>query len=236
MRFGYVPAPRTIYYGVQKLLPGTILRLSRDEPPKFITYWSLEDVARRGQGTRFQGTEEEAAEALDELLRDAVKRRMVADVPLGAFLSGGIDSSSVVALMQVQSPRPVRTFSIGFHEAGYDEGKHAAAVAKHLGTEHTELYASPKHALEVIPNLADMYDEPFADSSQIPRIWSRNDATARDRRALRRRGRRVVCWVYAVLQGSDCGAQSTPLRSRCAPLQPAGCVLYRRRLGPHLAD
>ncbi len=168
MRFGYVPAPRTIYCRVQKLLPGTILRLRRDEPPKFITYWSLEDVARRGQGTRFQGTEEEAAEALDELLRDAVKRRMVADVPLGAFLSGGIDSSSVVALMQVQSPRPVRTFSIGFHEAGYDEGKHAAAVAKHLGTEHTELYTSPKHALEVIPNLADMYDEPFADSSQIP--------------------------------------------------------------------
>ena len=168
LRFGYVPAPRTIYRRVQKLLPGTILQLSGDESPRFDTYWSLEDVARQGQRSRFHGTEEEAVEALDELLRDAVKRRMVADVPLGAFLSGGIDSSSVVALMQAQSSRPVRTFSIGFDEVGFDEGKHAAAVAKHLGTEHQELYVSPKHALDVIPQLPDMYDEPFADSSEIP--------------------------------------------------------------------
>src|SRR5438477_4209028 len=169
MRFGYVPTPRTIYAGAQKLPPGTILRLSSsDRAPNFVSYWSLREVALRGQSARFRGSEEEAAEALDELLRDAVKRRMVADVPLGAFLSGGIDSSTVVAMMQAQSPRPVRTFSIGFHETGYNEGKHAAAVAKHLGTEHTDLYASPKHALDVIPQLADMYDEPFADSSQIP--------------------------------------------------------------------
>jgi asparagine synthase (glutamine-hydrolysing) len=168
MRFGYVPGPRTIYRDVQKLLPGTILKVGSGHGPTLTAYWSLEEVARHGQNTRFRGSEEEAAEALDELLRDAVKRRMVADVPLGAFLSGGIDSSSVVALMQAQSPRPVRTFSIGFYEADYNEGKNAASVARHLGTDHTELYASPKHALEVIPILADMYDEPFADSSQIP--------------------------------------------------------------------
>src|SRR6266550_3823593 len=168
MRFGYVPAPRTIYTGVHKLEPGTILKLRCGQRPNFIRYWSLEEVARQGQAARFCRSEEEAAEALDELLRDAVKRRMIADVPLGAFLSGGIDSSTVVAMMQAQSPRPVRTYSIGFQEAEYNEGQHAATVAKHLGTEHTELYVSPGHALDVIPQLAEMYDEPFADSSQIP--------------------------------------------------------------------
>ena len=168
MRFGYVPTPRTIYTGVHKLEPGTILKLCHGQRPNFVCYWSLEEIARQGQAARFSGTEEEATEALDELLRDAVKRRMIADVPLGAFLSGGIDSSTVVAMMQTQSPRPVRTFSIGFRETGYNEGEYAAAVAKHLGTDHTELYASPDHALDVIPGLADMYDEPFADSSQIP--------------------------------------------------------------------
>src|SRR5947207_1564031 len=168
MRLGYVPTPRTIYTGVHKLEPGTILKLCCGQRPSFVCYWSLEEIARRGQAARFCGTEEDAAEALDQLLRDAVKRRMIADVPLGAFLSGGIDSSTIVSMMQAQSPRPVRTFSIGFREAGYNEGEHAAAVARHLGTDHTELYASPSHALDVIPQLADMYDEPFADSSQIP--------------------------------------------------------------------
>jgi len=168
LRFGYVPAPRTIYRGVCKLPPGAILTLPADGPPAIAAYWSLEQIARDGQRARFGGSEEEAADALDALLRDAVRRRMVADVPLGAFLSGGIDSSTVAALMQAQSARPVRTFSIGFREPGYDEGSNAAAVARHLGTEHTELYASPRHALDVIPALADMYDEPFADSSQVP--------------------------------------------------------------------
>lgn len=168
LRFGYVPAPHAIYRGVRKLLPGTILTIRPDRPPAIAAYWSLDEVARHGQGARFAGDEDEAADALDALLRDAVGRRMVADVPLGAFLSGGIDSSTIVALMQAQSARPVRTFSIGFHEPGYDEGQNAAAVARHLGTEHTELYASPQHALEVIPLLPEMYDEPFADSSQVP--------------------------------------------------------------------
>jgi asparagine synthase (glutamine-hydrolysing) len=168
LRFGYVPTPLTIYQGVKKLPPGTILTACARRAPTITAYWSLEEVARGGQDMRFKGGEEEAAEALDALLRDAVRRRMIADVPLGAFLSGGIDSSTVVALMQAQSTHPVRTFSIGFHEHGYDEAQNAAAVARHLGTEHTELYASPKHTLEVIPQLADMYDEPFADSSQVP--------------------------------------------------------------------
>jgi asparagine synthase (glutamine-hydrolysing) len=168
LRFGYVPAPDTIYRGARKLPPGTILRASPGSEPVITPYWSLQDIARQGQDARFPGDEDDAVEALDALLRDAIRRRMVADVPLGAFLSGGIDSSTVVSLMQAQSARPVRTFSIGFREAEFNEGENAAAVARHLGTEHTELYAEPRHALDIIPHLAEMYDEPFADSSQIP--------------------------------------------------------------------
>lgn len=168
LRFGYVPAPDTIYRHVRKLPPGTILRVPASGPPVVTPYWSLHDIARQGQSARFSGDEEEAADKLDLLLRDAVRRRMIADVPLGAFLSGGIDSSTVVALMQAQSSSPVRTFSIGFHEKEYNESENAAAVARHLGTEHTELYAEPRHALDVIPQLPDIYDEPFADSSQLP--------------------------------------------------------------------
>jgi len=168
LRFAYVPGNRSIYRGVQLLAPGTILAASKGKPPELRAFWNLDDIARQGQAARFNGSEEEAAAELDELLSDAVKRRMIADVPLGAFLSGGIDSSTVLALMQKSSARPVRSFSIGFREKGFDEARHAAAVAKHLGTDHTELYVSPEHARSVIPRLPEMYDEPFADPSQIP--------------------------------------------------------------------
>jgi asparagine synthase (glutamine-hydrolysing) len=168
LRFAYVPAPHTIYRGVRKLPPGTILTVHERGAPEIASFWSLADVARSGQSARLDVSEEEATTQLDALLRDAIGRRMVADVPLGAFLSGGIDSSTVVALMQAQSPRPVRSFSIGFREAGFDEAPHAADVARYLGTDHTQLYISPEHAMSVIPHLATIYDEPFADSSQIP--------------------------------------------------------------------
>ncbi|HEV8015870.1 MAG TPA: asparagine synthase (glutamine-hydrolyzing) [Stellaceae bacterium] len=168
LRLMYVPGPKTIYQGVNKLPPGTILVARSGTAPELHPFWTLEDIARDGQAARFVGSEDEAVEALDALLGDAVKRRMIADVPLGAFLSGGIDSSVVVALMQAHNTSKVRSFSIGFHEPQYNEAEHAKAVAAHLGTDHTELYVSPDRALTVIPLLADMYDEPFSDASQIP--------------------------------------------------------------------
>ena len=168
LRFAYVPTPHAIYRGVRKLQPGTILTLAEGREPSEQAYWSMAEVVRQGRAEPLDIGDEEALDRLDGLLRDAVGRRMVADVPLGAFLSGGIDSSSVVAAMQAQSNRPVRSFSIGFHEADFDEAVHAKAVARHLDTDHTELYVEPEHARAVIPKLPQIYDEPFADSSQIP--------------------------------------------------------------------
>ena len=172
-RHNYIPAPHTAYTGIAKLPPGSLLALPLDRAtpgvmPEPETYWSPTDVVARALADPFRGSEAEAVDALDSLLRDAVRMRMVADVPLGAFLSGGIDSSTVVAMTQAQSNRPVRTFTIGFHEEGYNEAAHAKAVAAHLGTDHTEMYVSPAEAQSVIPQLSTMYDEPFADSSQIP--------------------------------------------------------------------
>jgi len=164
---GCVPGAMSIYRGVAKLLPGHMLTVDA-QGETLACWWDLAAVAEAGQAAQDTRTEEDLTEALDVLLRDAVAGRMVADVPLGAFLSGGIDSSLVVSLMQAQSAQPVRTFSIGFAEKAFDEAPHARAVAAHLGTEHTELEVSPEEAREVIPLLADMYDEPFADSSQIP--------------------------------------------------------------------
>ena len=168
LRHNYVPAPRTIYQGVRKLEPGRILTLRAGAEPVESQYWDARAVGRAGLAAPFALSDLELTDQLEALLKDAVGRRMIADVPLGAFLSGGIDSSLVVALMQAQSAGRVRSFSIGFEEAGYDEAPHAKAVAAHLGTEHTELYVSSAHALETIPRLAEWYDEPFADSSQIP--------------------------------------------------------------------
>ena len=169
MRYAYVPAPHSIYKGIHKLPPGHILSLSSNEAsPVLSAYWSAEEVARNGVESRLQGGDEEIIEQLHEKLADSVRLRMIADVPLGAFLSGGIDSSTVVALMQTQSSRPVKTFTIGFHEDQYNEATHARKIAEHLGTEHTEFFVTPQDALDVVPLLPSMYDEPFADSSQIP--------------------------------------------------------------------
>jgi asparagine synthase (glutamine-hydrolysing) len=167
MRYGYVPGPLSIYEGVQKLQPGHILKVSGRREVQVRAYWNTREVALRAKKKGFSGTENDAVEALHSLLLDSVRRRMIADVPLGAFLSGGIDSSLVVGLMQAQSTQPVRTFSIGFREESHNEVKQATAVARHLGTEHTELYVEARHALEVIPRLPEWYDEPFADSSQV---------------------------------------------------------------------
>jgi asparagine synthase (glutamine-hydrolysing) len=172
MRHFNVPAPYSIYRGIQKLMPAHVLSIplgnGERTTPASRPYWSARDVAEAGIRQPFAGSDSDAVESLDSLLRDAVGLRMEADVPLGAFLSGGIDSSTIVAFMQAQSARPVRTFSIGFFEQRYNEAEHAKAVAKHLGTEHTELYVTPAEALAVIPLLPTMYDEPFADSSQVP--------------------------------------------------------------------
>jgi asparagine synthase (glutamine-hydrolysing) len=169
VRYGYLPTPHTIYRRCVKLPPGTMLTLKADASDAApVRYWDAREVALRGIANRTERSDEDAVAELDGLLRDAVKLRMEADVPLGVFLSGGIDSSTVVALMQAQSSRPVKSFTIGFREADYDEAAHARAVAAHLGTDHTELRLEPSHALDLIPKIPDWYDEPFADSSQLP--------------------------------------------------------------------
>jgi asparagine synthase (glutamine-hydrolysing) len=167
LRYNCIPDPKTIYQGIQKLPPAGYATL-RGSDLQVGSYWSASEVILKALAQPFSGTDDEAIRALDEHLRRAVKMRMVSDVPLGAFLSGGIDSSMVVALMQAQSDRPVKTFSIGFEDAAYNEANDARAVAAHLHTEHTELYVSHSDVLNVIPRLAKIYDEPFADSSQIP--------------------------------------------------------------------
>jgi len=183
LRFNYVPEPYSIYRHVFKLEPGCVLTLSRQgtvSPPpstprapmrgpglELRRWWSLQEVAERGQANLLPD-ERSTLDTLEARLRDAIRFQSIADVPLGAFLSGGVDSSTIVALMQAEAMSPVRTFTIGFEDAAHDEALHARAVARHLGTDHTELYVTARDALDVIPRLPEIYDEPFADSSQIP--------------------------------------------------------------------
>jgi asparagine synthase (glutamine-hydrolysing) len=168
LRFGYVPAPWSIFKDVAKVMPGELVSFGPDGQVRRRYYWSLLQAAADGSRNRVDLSDNEAEVELANLLADAVSRQMISDVPLGAFLSGGIDSSTIVALMVAAARGPVRTFSIGFPDFGYDESSYAAAVARHLGTDHTELKIGGADALAVVPRLADIYDEPFADSSQIP--------------------------------------------------------------------
>jgi asparagine synthase (glutamine-hydrolysing) len=169
LRHNYIGTPYSIFEGIHKLEPGCWLEVGADlQEPLIRRYWSGIEAAQAGLANPFTGSMAQAVDEVGRLLSASVGRQMMADVPLGAFLSGGIDSSTVVALMQAQSTRPVRTFTIGFHESGYNEAEFAKAVAQHLGTDHTELYVQPQDALAVIPSLPEMYCEPFADSSQIP--------------------------------------------------------------------
>jgi asparagine synthase (glutamine-hydrolysing) len=172
LRFGCVGGEQSIFKGVSKLLPGSLLRISladikAGKRPKPATWWSAVDAARTACESA-PVPPDQALNNVEVALSASVERKMAADVPLGAFLSGGVDSSLIVALMQGQSARKIRTFSVGFDDPRYDESEHAAAVAAHLGTEHTTLRATSQMALDVIPKLPDLYDEPFADSSQIP--------------------------------------------------------------------
>jgi len=175
LRYAYVPSPYSIYKEVFKLQPGKILsfsldaaRCNADYKGDVVTYWGAVDSAIKGIRNPFSGSKAEARDSLETILKEAVAGQMVADVPLGAFLSGGVDSSLIAAMMQAQSERPIKTFTIGFSEAAYDEAQYAKEVARHLGTDHTEWYVSADDAMSVIPRLPDLYDEPFADSSQIP--------------------------------------------------------------------
>ena len=183
MRFMYVPAPRGIYQSIYKLEPGCLISIKGVAPKvapseplrppavyeslKLSRWWSLADVVKVGENNQITN-EVDAVDELEQCLYDAVKLQSLADVPLGAFLSGGVDSSAIVALMQQQATSPVKTFTVGFEETGFDEAPHARSVAKHLGTFHTELFVTAAEAQEVIPQLPSIYDEPFADSSQIP--------------------------------------------------------------------
>lgn len=169
LRYNYIPAPYSIYQNIFKLEPGCLLTVSLTHPePEIYKYWDMTDVVRDGQSKPFLGSADDAVNALEKLAKKAISLQMIADVPYGAFMSGGIDSSTVVALMQSQSATPIKTFTLGYKEDGYSEAESAKKVAKYLGTDHTELYVSAEDALKVIPILPNVYSEPFADSSQIP--------------------------------------------------------------------
>jgi len=224
-RHAYVPAPYSIYEGVGKVMPGTIVSMGPGGEEKTRTYWSMAGARDAGKARPLDVGADEAADALDALVRDSVTLRMVADVPLGAFLSGGIDSSTVVAHMQAASARPVKTFTIGFAEAAVNEAEDAKRVAAHLGTDHTELIVTPDRARAVIPKLAEWYDEPFADASQIPTALvselARRDVTV----SLSGDGGDEAFGGYdRYVQGRDLWAR---MRAIPAPLRPLAAGLIR---------
>ncbi|NIQ15746.1 MAG: asparagine synthetase B, partial [Candidatus Dadabacteria bacterium] len=173
LQYNYIPTPYSIFQGIKKLKPGAILRISIDDIrkkylPSPKTYWSVRDAVINGKANQFEGTEDDASIKFDKLLRQSISGQMLADVPLGAFLSGGIDSTMVTAIMQSESMVPVKTFTIGFQESEYNEANYANAIASFLKTNHTELYVTPNEVMDVIPALPKIYDEPFSDPSQIP--------------------------------------------------------------------
>lgn len=170
LRHNYIPAPHSIYQGIGKLPAGHCVQIPYGAGPNDVKpkpYWRFNDAIEQGLAHPFAGSDTEAVDALEQQLSLSIADQMLADVPLGAFLSGGVDSSTIVALMQKQCKQPVRTFAIGFNEPGYNEAEYAKQVAKHLGSQHTELYVGASEALAVIPKLPTIYCEPFADSSQI---------------------------------------------------------------------
>ena len=171
LRHNYIPAPYSIYDGIEKLPAGHFVQIKKGQLRSDVVsvpYWSQKTVIEQGSKNPFVGTDSDAVDLLEKTISASISGQMLSDVPLGAFLSGGVDSSTVVALMQKQSSRPVRTFAIGFDEPGYNEAEYAKQVARHLGTQHTELYVNSDDVLALIPNLPDIYCEPFADSSQLP--------------------------------------------------------------------
>ena len=173
LRYGFVPAPYSIYKGIYKLSPGNFIEFSIDNVkartiPESSKYWSFASIVKKQQSKQFVGSETDATNQLDNLLRKSISGQLLGDVALGAFLSSGVDSSTVVSLMQSQSSNPINTFTIGFEEFGYDESKSAKEISSCLGTKHCELFLTPNDALKIIPNLPQIYDEPFSDVSQIP--------------------------------------------------------------------
>ncbi|QXF11819.1 MULTISPECIES: asparagine synthase (glutamine-hydrolyzing) [Sphingopyxis] len=242
LRHNYVPCPYSIFDGIKKLPPAHYLEVGVDDfvPGEPVAYWDISEKARLGRDHPFAGSPDAAVDALEELLLDAVGIRMAADVPLGAFLSGGYDSSTVVALMQRQSSRPVKTYSIGFSESEYDEAHHAKRVAAHLGTEHTELYVTPEDALAQIPILPHHWDEPFADSSQIPTLLVSRLARSEVTVSLSGdAGDELFCGYTRYAQGYDIwrrlGAMPRALRKAAAGalrLTPAGMIAGAMKFAP----
>lgn len=235
MSYGYIAAPGCIYRDIHKLDPGKFITIcAKDAPghlPQPHAYWSLREVARCGLEQPFVGDDEEAIALLDAELRDAVLRQTISDVPLGAFLSGGTDSSTVVALLQAQSSRPVKTFSIGFHEAEYQEAQHAAVVARHLRTDHSELYVTAADAMRVIPKLPSMYDEPFGDSSAIPTHLVAEFASGQVRVCLSGDGGDELFGGYTRYQSTDeIWRRVRRIPAFARSLLKSGCAAYARSL------